>query len=129
MREHKYRGLTKDGEWVYGYYCEWQGICYIFDSPWNLYRKGRYEVIPETVGQYIGHKDKNGVKIHEGDIVSDPKGNTGKVYYCASGGVAEFRIEQISSRDGAFYDHMGIKFYWGELEVIDNIHQDIEESK
>lgn len=59
----------EDG-WVYGFHCIWQGIEYIFTSPWNLYHKGWYEVHPESVGQSTGETDKNGKMIYEGDEVS-----------------------------------------------------------
>ena len=81
-REILFRGKRcSDGKWVYGFYVEskqsWQGhkphrswiVPNAISNGGFFNVLGRYAVKDDTVGQFAGLYDKNGVKIFEGDIV------------------------------------------------------------
>ena len=128
MRTIKFRGKRVDnGKWVYGVPVIGitSGVFMVWIESETKRGHGELslrdvvkqaEVIPETVSQYTGLKDKNGKEIYEGDLV---------VYYAS--GFA--RIEFVAGGFHIIQEEYGFDFMGqmlAAIEVVGNIHDNKE---
>lgn len=162
-----YRGITKDGNWVKGWYFhlhnaamqgdgikegDWEAsehdIHGIFDmdsgllDPVNwegtIHRASYHEVIPETVGQSTGLKDKKrtkefpeGQEIYEGDIVKHPDTEQCKysdmwIVEYEPGAWIQQRVGKGLRWPPGGDPYEKVEWDWYNIEVIGNIHQNPE---
>jgi len=126
-REILFRGKSIDnGEWLYGSLCidPYRGDAEISDhDDINL---GRYDVDPDTVGQFSGLTDKNGNKIFEGDILKVFYYGKSKIFGVVKFGESRFFIDDNFMGSIKAKAPMSDMFSRYEFEVIGNIHDNPE---
>ena len=114
MREIKFRGKSIiTGEWLFGDLIQAKDTNRYAIVPqahgWVNYEV--YEVIPETVGQFTGLKDFNGVEIYENDII--------KITHINGGEEVEGIINVVRYKSGQFTS-LPFGIYTTKYEVIGN---------
>ena len=127
MRKFKFRGKSIDGkEWLYG------DLVHSADKKRTailVNDKDSYdecEVDPETVGQFTGLMDKNGVEIYEGDILKWEKDGLMYVVKFWYGMFYASVKECNEGIFGGFTLHRLTEYEDRKCEIVGNIHDNTE---
>lgn len=114
-REIKFRALRADSKgWVYGdLLCNWTIPQILSEDDGN-----EYKVIPESVGQFTGLKDQNGVDIYEGDICSGHCDGNGVITWTDFDGGYDYVFKDESN--------VGIWEVKNNIQIIGDIHENPE---
>lgn len=139
MRNILFRGKQVDtGEWIEGYYAKqsnhscfasqlkYQHFIFV-DVCMDISLGGliKFEVVPETIGQYTGLTDKNGKKIFEGDVIKCISRFDAKDMVVIFE-KAEFHLVDCQ-RYKNYTECCGYRYFGTlETEVIGNIHDNSE---
>lgn len=137
MENIKFRAKRKlNGKWVFGSLIsignDW---CQIITAKteYDDINQNMSRVITDTVGQFTGLTDKNGVEIYVGDILLDyeielesQQDISGKLPVVYDSSKCQFSVDNSFKKDGSslvnFVEYFGIE----NLEVVGNIHDNPE---
>lgn len=122
MREILFRGKTKDNRWVDGFYMFITEEAHIIPVDTH-FEYGELldleEIIPETLGQFTGLFDRDGIAIFEGDIIEcSITYDTGCYPY------SKTEIREVKYRRGCFTPLYDIEY--NACKIIGNIHDNPE---
>ena len=130
MRKIVFRAKTKkDGRWAYGHYVSHAPAITAVSTDHQIHHyiseveRGCVEVCEQTLGQYVGIEDNNGIRIFGGDIVHLRRGHfekNGIVRYSehnAQWGI----VDGHGCWNFSFFNERFVREY--SIVVVGNIHE------
>lgn len=112
----KFRALTFDQKWVYGFLkIDFLGYYQIQDYK---YPEIEHNVLQKTIGQYIGRNDKHGKEIYEGDLIKKIDSNICAEVIWEEGFTAE------TPENDPKNDYYDVLWFKNEIiEIVGNVHE------